>query len=250
MGVMVMARLPALIDLLTSFGGGERRTLDQQARMLRDAGMLSPSKRGVGASVMTTGDAAALLLAYMATDSAASTPEIVQRYAGLTNYMYEDPEYDRFQPPYSRANLMFWPLYSARTSLDALKAMIAASDSCWDFCREESSEPKQESKPTLAHLATLGRWREAFDARRVAVSLDRVGRSLSVTIDDVYVHKSSYKPYYSSAYDKDDIFANRTFSHRWAEFGRYDDEDTDPLMTKVVRISGQALLKINQLLKT
>ena len=53
-----MARLPALIDLLTSFGGGERKTLDAQSRMLRDAGLLSPSKRGVGAAAMTTEDAA------------------------------------------------------------------------------------------------------------------------------------------------------------------------------------------------
>lgn len=245
---MVMARLPALIDLLTSFGGGERKTLDAQSRMLRDAGLLSPSKRGVGAAAMTTEDAATLLLAYMATDSAASTPEIVQRFAGLTNYLYEDPDYDRLQPRYSRANLMFWPLYSARTSLDALKVMIAASDSCWDFCRDAGGKPMQEDKPTLAHLAALGAWREAFDARRVKVSLDRVGRSLSITIDDIYVHKSSHKPYYLSAYDKEDIFASRTFGHRWAEFSRYDDDDARPLMTKVVQISGEALLKINQLI--
>lgn len=243
-----MARLPALIDLLTSFGGGERKTLDAQSRMLRDAGLLSPSKCGVGAAAMTTEDAATLLLAYMATDSAASTPEIVQRFAGLTNYLYEDPDYDRFQPRYSRANLMFWPLYSARTSLDALKVMIAASDSCWDFCRDTGGKPMQGDKPTLAHLAALGAWRETFNARDVEISLDRVSRSLSININDIYIHKYSQKPYYLPEYDKDDIFSRRTFSHRWTEFSRYDRDDIRPLMTKVVHISGEALLKINHLI--
>lgn len=247
---MVMARLPALIDLLTSFGGGERKTLDAQSRMLRDAGLLSPSKRGVGAAPMTTQDAATLLLAYMATDAAASTPEIVQRYGGLTNYLYDDPDYDHFNPRYNRANIMFWPLYNAKTSLEALTIMIDGAERCWDFCRDKERATTQDGKSTLSHLAALGRWRESFDARRVAVSLDRVGRTLSVTIDDIYVHKSSYNPYYLSEYDKDDILSDRTFSHRWAEFQRYDDDDADPLMTKLVRVSGQALLKINNLIKS
>lgn len=243
-----MARLPALIDLLASFGGVERKTLDLQARTLREAGLLSPSKRGVGASAVTVADAAVVLLAHMATDSAASAPETVQRYAGLTNYLYEDPEYDRFQPRHSQASLMFWPIYSARTSLDALKVMIATSDRTWDFCRDVPDTSELDGKSSLAQLAALGVQHNSFEARRAAISLDRVGRSMSVTINDVYVHKYSHKPYYSAAYDQSDIFASDTFYHRWSEFSGHDDSE-DPFETKIVRISGRALFRINQLIK-
>lgn len=244
-----MARLPALLELLSSFGGAERKTLELQARTLREAGLLSPSKRGVGATAVTMHDAAVLLLTHMATDSAASAPEVVERYSGLTNYLYGDPDFNRLQPKHSKASVMFWPIYNAKTSLDALKIMIATSDRCWNFCHDVHYAVDENKKPTLAQLADLGTQREAFEARRTSISLDRVCRSLSITIDDIYEHKSSYKPYYSKTYDPDDIFSNRTFSHTWSEYNRYED-DEDPLETKVVRISGRALLKINQLVKT
>lgn len=243
-----MARLPALIDLLTKLPGAERKTLELQARTLREAGLLSPSKRGVGAAAMTIADAAVLLLAHMATDSAASAPEIVQRFSSLTNYLYEDPEYDLLQPRHTKASIMFWPLYSARTSLDVMKIMIENSDRQWNFCRDVQSQSDQTKKSALERLAVLGAQREAFEARRTWISLDRVGRSLTVTIDDIYEHKSSYKPYYSTKYDKDDIFSKRTFSHSWAEFNRYD-EDEDPWARNIFEVSGQALFAINQLIK-
>ncbi|OHV15652.1 hypothetical protein BK022_17535 [Methylorubrum extorquens] len=245
-----MARLPALIDLIASFRGGERKNLELQARFLREAGLLSHGKRGSGAPPVTAEDAAILLLAHLATTSATSAPDIVQRYSKLSNCLYEDPEYERYWPKYSRANLMFWPIYSARTSLDALKTMIIAADRCWNFCRD-TPDPREEGEKTgLAALKALGDRREAFRARRAVVTLDKVYHSLSIVIDDVYEHKWSHKPYYSADHDRDDIFAASTFSHRWAEFNRYDEDEDDPPLFATAGVSGLSLYKINQLIQT
>lgn len=244
-----MARLPALIDLIASFRGGERKNLELQARFLREAGLLSRGKRGSGAPPVTAEDAAVLLLAHLATTSATSAPDIVQRYSKLSNYLYEDPEYERYWPKYSRANLMFWPIYSARTSLDALKTMIIAADRCWNFC-SDALEPLEQQRTGLAALKALEEQREAFRARRAVVTLDKVYHSLSIVINDVYEHKWSYKPYYSADHDPDDIFAASTFSHRWAEFNRYEEDEDDPPLFATAGVSGLSLYKINQLIQT
>ena len=131
------------------------------------------------------------------------------------------------RPRYNRANLMFWPIYSAGTSLDALKTMIIAADRCWNFC-SDAPEPREPERTGLAALKALGDRREAFRARRAVVTLDKVYHSLSIVINDVYEHKWSHKPYYSADRDPDDIFAASTFSHRWAEFNRYEEDEDDP----------------------
>lgn len=244
-----MARLPALIDLIASFRSGERKNLELQARVLREAGMLSRGKRGSGAPPVTFEDAAILLLAHLATTSATSAPDIVQRYSRLNNCLYDDPEYDWYQPRYNRANLMFWPIYSARTSLDALKTMIITADRCWNFCRN-APEPLEEEGTGLAALKALGDRREEFRARRAMVTLDKVSPSLSIVIRDVYDHKWSYKPYYSAEYDHDEILATKKFSHRWVEFNRYDEDEEDPALLDMTGVSGFSLYRINQLIHT
>jgi hypothetical protein len=58
-----MARLPGLIRALALHDRRGEKTIAHIARQVRDAGLISSTKRGVGASSMTFADAATLLLA-------------------------------------------------------------------------------------------------------------------------------------------------------------------------------------------
>lgn len=58
-----MARLPALIDALARNDRRGQATIAHIARQVRDNGLITSTKRGAGASVMTFADAATLLLA-------------------------------------------------------------------------------------------------------------------------------------------------------------------------------------------
>src|SRR6185436_12790059 len=83
-----MARLPALLDTLAGFRGGpERKTWGVFGRILREHGVLPPSKRGVGATEVTVRDAANLLIAGMATESPMKAAEVLGRYAPLRKSM-------------------------------------------------------------------------------------------------------------------------------------------------------------------
>lgn len=79
-----MAKLPALVGLIASLPGAERKTVELQARVLREAGLLTKGRRGGGAADVTSLDAAVLVLAHLATDGASSAPEAVSGYHGLT----------------------------------------------------------------------------------------------------------------------------------------------------------------------
>lgn len=76
-----VALLPKVLDVLAGMEGGhDRATWEVFSRKLRDAGDLAPSKRGAGASDVSPGDAARLLIGGMATDSPARASECVRRF--------------------------------------------------------------------------------------------------------------------------------------------------------------------------
>jgi len=113
-----MARLPALVDLVSGFGCFQRIRVDQQARTLREAGMLSPSKRGTGASEVTSRDAACLLMAVLATDAAVWCPEAVGAYASLTTSR------PRGKPRSDCDRAIFDALSRSKSPVDALESLV------------------------------------------------------------------------------------------------------------------------------
>ncbi len=233
-----MARLPALIDLIVSFGDVERKTVDGQARALRDAGMITPSKRGVGAAHITFDDAAILLLASMCTNSVTFSPEISQQYSKLSNAFRNNLDDDLFLlPNINREILMYYPLYYADTALNALKIMIEQADKCWNFCDYETTQGRDNAFD--------------FDNRQVSVTLNTTHRAISVEIKDLYTTDLN-QIIYPSAQNMSNIFANKTqFRMTWADFGndmsQYDDI---PRRTSAVTVSGEALYELNQLVKS
>ncbi|MCJ2030931.1 hypothetical protein MKK50_16295 [Methylobacterium sp. J-043] len=78
-----MVRLPALLDLLATFGGYERATWEVFARQLRDSGHLPRSKRGRGAQQATLRDAAKLIIAGMATSNPTRCDDAMERISRL-----------------------------------------------------------------------------------------------------------------------------------------------------------------------
>ena len=232
-----MARLPALIDLIVSFGDVERKTVDGQARALRDAGMITPSKRGVGAAHITFDDAAILLLASMCTNSITFSPGISQQYAKLSNAFSNNMEGDLFLlPNIKREILMYYPLYYASTALDALKIMIKQADKCWNFCDYDTIQGREIAFD--------------FNNRQVSVTLNTTHRAISVEIKDLYTTELN-QTRDLSAQNMSKIFANKTqFRMTWADFrndkSQYDDR---PRRTSAVTVSGEALYELNQLVK-
>ena len=114
-----MARLPALIDLLVSFGGVERRTFELMARVLREDGLLTQGKRGVGAAHVTARDAATLLLATMATNSPSAAPDVVR------SFLAAQPDHRRLSAS-SALDREYQPLRSANNALEALERLLSA----------------------------------------------------------------------------------------------------------------------------
>lgn len=232
-----MARLPALIDLITSFGDVERKTVEGQARALRDAGLITPSKRGVGAAHVTLDDAAMLLLASMSTSSVMLSPEIVQVYADLGNdngiNWFDD---GLLLPTMNKSLLLYYPLYYAPTAFSALKIMISYSDRCWNFCDYDS---------ILGHEHEFD-----LENRQVSVTLNTTHRLMSVEIKDLHTIDPTQIGT-SSALGANRVFTNRTqFRMTWAELGADPFRPGGrPRRTSAVTVSGEALYDLNQLIK-
>lgn len=72
-----MARLPAIIDLIAKHDTRSVATINNYARVLRAAGVLSKGKRGRGAPHLTTSEAADLILALAGASDAVGAPHAV-----------------------------------------------------------------------------------------------------------------------------------------------------------------------------
>ena len=78
-----MTRLPALIDAFAACDERDRGTIEHFARVIREAGHLPTTKRGVGAAEMGPTEAAMLMIAINASDAPRSAPEAVQAFRQL-----------------------------------------------------------------------------------------------------------------------------------------------------------------------
>jgi hypothetical protein len=89
-----MAKLPALVRALLPLDGREYPTLDLIARTVREAGLISTTKRGSGASEMTARDAANLLIGMHAVQSPKLAAHAVVQFRPLRRLARPDGEAD------------------------------------------------------------------------------------------------------------------------------------------------------------
>jgi hypothetical protein len=81
-----MATLSQLVDVVATVEGLDRERVGAIARAVREAGLIATHGRGTSAAHMGPADAANLLIAVNAAETARSAPEIVRRYrASRTN---------------------------------------------------------------------------------------------------------------------------------------------------------------------
>jgi hypothetical protein len=81
-----MATLSQLVDVVAAVEGLDRERVGAIARAVREAGLITTHGRGTSAAHMDPADAANLLIAVNAAETARSAPEIVRRYrASQTN---------------------------------------------------------------------------------------------------------------------------------------------------------------------
>lgn len=78
-----MARLPALVSVLARLQPCERSLVDYYGRTIRGAGLITMTKRGVGAAHVTARDAANLLIALNTADIATDAPAMIRLYRPL-----------------------------------------------------------------------------------------------------------------------------------------------------------------------
>lgn len=134
-----MARLPALIDTLSTHDARGRPTIEHIARLVREAGFIQTTKRGRGAAEMTEADAAALLIGLNAIEMPTDAARQVSIFRDLT-IQKATPIASGPVP----AELE--PLVQARTFREALETLITAVPFLEQLRR----------KSTAALLQTLG----------------------------------------------------------------------------------------------
>lgn len=83
-----MTRLPGLVSALAVADNREQATLDHIARVIREAGMIPTTKRGVGASSMTAREAALLLIGANASEAPKDAATAAEYYRLLLGRNY------------------------------------------------------------------------------------------------------------------------------------------------------------------
>jgi hypothetical protein len=78
-----MATLGALVDIVAAAEGISRERVEAIARAVREAGLIATHGRGSSAAQMTETDAANLLIAVNAAETARAAPETVRRFRAL-----------------------------------------------------------------------------------------------------------------------------------------------------------------------
>lgn len=81
-----LVKLPLLIAKLAPFDGRATETLAHIARVIREQGYISTTKRGSGAADMTTSDAANLLIAINASEAPKDAAAAVEHFRALPNF--------------------------------------------------------------------------------------------------------------------------------------------------------------------
>lgn len=78
-----MAKLPALVSVITEFDGRERKAVAHIARTIRERGYITTGKRGGGADEKTPHEAANLLIALNGADTPKGGPLAIDRFRSL-----------------------------------------------------------------------------------------------------------------------------------------------------------------------
>ena len=78
-----MATLGALVELVAAAEGISRERVEAIARAVREAGLIATHGRGPSAAQMSAADAANLLIAANAAETARAAPETVRRFRAL-----------------------------------------------------------------------------------------------------------------------------------------------------------------------
>ncbi|NEU14898.1 hypothetical protein G3T14_22870 [Methylobacterium sp. BTF04] len=239
-----MARLPALLDLMTEFGVAERRTLEVYARKLREAGLISEGRKGVGAARVTPRDAAMIVLATMVTDSPSAGPNLIAEYGSLKilpGYRREDDlaKEERISKREAGINIEFDHLYDANTSIDALENLIKSPDYFWVPELNLFSQPIERDK--------FGKIiRRNFLNRYVTAKFDRAHPNLEIKVED------------SIEVFENDEFGNKSsvkfditipFERKWSKRISFGETNDRPRFIKTVAYDGRLLMDIANLIK-
>jgi hypothetical protein len=127
----MVARLPALVEALTYCDPRGKRSIGHIARVVREAGLLPTSKRGRGASEVTSRDGVALLMGLNGSESPAGAPEAVKRLSTLRPSIR-----NRARPD---APVVFASIVQSDFS-DALRLLIDKAPSIQAWCKEKYTE--------------------------------------------------------------------------------------------------------------
>lgn len=202
-----MAKLPALLDLLASFPGVDRKSVELKSRVLREDGLLSRGKRGSGAPDVTSMDAATIVLAHMAESGASCAPDAVRAYRGLTGSTV------RGGPGPNPAEQAIAEIAArSETPLQALRDLIE-----WEGARAGSGEGG-----TNPHYAFV---------------LDRVAMSVTLQI----------QPAPDKPRDFLRRAAPPSYQRAWSGDRKAPSEDGVPFMTHTIALRGEALRRIGRL---
>jgi hypothetical protein len=146
-----MATLSQLVDVVATVEGLDRERVGAIARAVREAGLIATHGRGTSAARMGLADAANLLIAVNAAETALSAPEIVRRYRTLrTN---------------NKKQLVFGPTF---------EAMIAAAQTrrLAGHLMDLGFGPKGDLREKLGHASENFDLRIEFTSRRPPVIVE------------------------------------------------------------------------------
>jgi hypothetical protein len=111
-----MAKLPTLIAKLAPLDGRSMETVAHVARVIRERGLMTTTKRGVGAAEMTVRDAANLLIALNGAQVPKDAPDAVEHYRSFSRVSRHAS-----QPEYPE---LMHQAFNASTFGDALEKLI------------------------------------------------------------------------------------------------------------------------------
>lgn len=129
-GLVQVARLPALVDAFCEIDERPRGSIDHVARVVREAGLIQTTKRGRGAADMTAEDAAWLLLGLYSIGQASDAAIAARLYAALPAVSLRQAPTDSGPadaPPHLEVFRPGMPLIKAITSVIEMAPLLAST---------------------------------------------------------------------------------------------------------------------------
>ena len=119
-----MARLPELCAALAKVDGRDAAAIGRIARVVREAGLITTTKRGVGAADMTAADAANLIIALEGCEAAKDAVAAVRRFRAAKRLRFKSSPTLKFEP-YRSIDAATNFGEALEMSIDAVPAIIA-----------------------------------------------------------------------------------------------------------------------------